>query len=99
MSHRWRLWRIVLQTDPAPTGLHAADGAFDLAAAGHEVHAVTRESKPRYCALMPAARGRVRNEFGGEREGVPQYAVQEVVRAVGRGGCGRGDRGGVCGLE
>jgi len=27
--------------DLAPTGLHAADVAFDLAAAGHEVHAVT----------------------------------------------------------
>jgi len=27
--------------DIAPTGLHAADVAFDLAAAGHEVHAVT----------------------------------------------------------
>jgi glycosyltransferase involved in cell wall biosynthesis len=27
--------------DFAPTGLHAADVAFDLAAAGHEVHAVT----------------------------------------------------------
>lgn len=27
--------------DLAPTGMHAADVAFDLAAAGHEVHAVT----------------------------------------------------------
>ena len=77
-----RLWRIVLQTDSAPAGLHAADAAFDLAAAGHEVHAVTRESKPLYYALIEAFR---------ELTGVPaQHLVQRERASGAQAGGGAG---------
>ncbi len=54
--------------DLAPTGLHAADVAFDLAAAGREVHAVT--SRLAYESVGP-----------GDGAG-PGYAAQETVRGV-----------------
>ena len=54
--------------DLAPTGLHAADVAFDLAAAGHEVHAVT--SRLAYEGVGP-----------GDGAG-PGYAAEETVRGV-----------------
>ena len=54
--------------DLAPTGLHAADVAFDLAAAGHEVHAVT--SRLVYEGVGP-----------GDGAG-PGYAAAETVRGV-----------------
>ena len=54
--------------DLAPTGLHAADVAFDLAAAGHEVHAVT--SRLAYEGVGP-----------GDGAG-PGYAAKETLRGV-----------------
>src|SRR5436309_14800757 len=51
---------------------------------------------PAGCALLV---GRLRDELGGKRQGVPRDAFQAPLRPIGRRGCGRRDRGGVRSLE